>query len=277
MKIKKGIVSAPPAPPAEIASHPIHPEHKLLLVTTDDVEFECDGCKERGAGGRYTCDHYGEHRGCDFDLHIGCALAPDVLETPLLFEGRAFVLLHEPPPPDPADHRVCDACGDKVLGLVYHCFDRDLDLHPSCARLPRRVDLDGLAFELCREHVPSRSCVLCTGKGRRCRRKFLSYRSEWDGEAVYLHVACVKEMAYESLKSGHGSHDGGGKTVVQANKAPSLKVALALKKAQSSTRRFKRFLKIVGFFARVVIGVIFGDPTAMIAAVVEVVFSGGGG
>ncbi|EMS66299.1 hypothetical protein TRIUR3_07972 [Triticum urartu] len=241
MKIKKGIVSAPPAPPAEIASHPIHPEHKLLLVTTDDVEFECDGCKERGAGGRYTCDHYGEHRGCDFDLHIGCALAPD------------------------------------VLGRVYHCFDRDLDLHPSCARLPRRVDLDGLAFELCREHVPSRSCVLCTGKGRRCRRKFLSYRSEWDGEAVYLHVACVKEMAYESLKSGHGSHDGGGKTVVQANKAPSLKVALALKKAQSSTRRFKRFLKIVGFFARVVIGVIFGDPTAMIAAVVEVVFSGGGG
>ncbi|KAE8809820.1 hypothetical protein D1007_13562 [Hordeum vulgare] len=275
MKIKKRIVSVPPAPPAEIASHPIHPGHKLLLVTTDDVEFVCDGCKEAGAGWRYTCEHDGERqsRDCNFDLHIGCALAPDVLEIPLLFEGCALVLLHEPPPP--SDRRACDACGDDVRGLVYHCFDRDLDLHPSCARLPQSVDLDGLTFELCREHVPSRSCVLCTGKGRLCPRKLLSYRSEWDGEAVHLHVACVKEMAYKILKSGHGSHDGDGKMAVQANKAPSLKVALALKKAQTSTKRFKRFLKIVGFFARVVIGVIFGDPTAMIAAVVQVVFSGG--
>lgn len=277
MKIRKSIVSAPPAPPAEIASHPIHPGHKLLLVTTDDVEFVCDGCKEAGAGGRYTCEHDGERqsRDCNFDLHISCALAPDVLENLQKFEGCAFVLLHKAPPPDPADHRVCDACGVKVLGLVYHCFDRDLDLHPSCARLPHSVDLDGLTFELCREHVPSRSCVLCTGKGRRCPRKFLSYRSELDGEAVYLHVACVKEIAYESPKSGHGSHDGGGKTVVPANKAPGLKAALAKKKAQTSSKRLKRFLKIAGFFARVVIGVIFGDPTAMIVAVVGVVFSGG--
>ncbi|KAF0899043.1 hypothetical protein E2562_012897 [Oryza meyeriana var. granulata] len=200
--------------PAEICGYPFHAAHKLKLVTAaaDDAEkFVCDGCQERGGAGsaRYTCDE----AACDFDLHTSCALAPDVLPEHALFKGRAFVLLHEPPPTeDSGERRVCDACGDEVRGFVYHCFDRDLDLHPCCAHLPGRVALGGAAFELAGGRKAPRRCLLCRGEGsRHLRRKYWTYSSDdFDGEVVHLHVACVKKMAYESSSAGCSHWTGGG-------------------------------------------------------------------
>ncbi|KAG8047289.1 hypothetical protein GUJ93_ZPchr0008g11789 [Zizania palustris] len=267
--------------PAEI-SHPFHPAHSLKLVTaaaeTVD-EFLCDGCKEHGAAGcpRYTCE------ACDFDLHSACALAADVLPEHALFKGGAsFVLLHEPPPTDPGGRRVCDACGDEVRGFVYHCFESDLDIHPCCACLPGRIAFGDIAFELCggggagsSSRAPRR-CAFCTGpeRSRRARREFWRYRSDYDGEAMYLHVACVKKKTYESLAAGHfhRTHDDDGKNM-KVMRASVLNGALQ-KKGRTS-KAFKRFLKIVFFVVRVVGGVLFGDPTAMVVAVVGLLLPDG--
>ncbi|TKW10179.1 hypothetical protein SEVIR_6G145400v4 [Setaria viridis] len=113
-------------PPAEI----IHSGRKLKLTETDDVLFNCDGCKEPGYGRRYTCDCGGN----SFDLHTCCAVTEDTLKHPL-FGDLTFEFLKEPPPP--ADEKTkCDACGEEASGFVYHCSEKDLDLHPCRSRAP---------------------------------------------------------------------------------------------------------------------------------------------
>ncbi|RLM70089.1 hypothetical protein C2845_PM17G05860 [Panicum miliaceum] len=158
-----------------------------------DSRFLCNGCKEQGVGPRYTCDCSDDN---SFNLHTCCAIAvPDngTLVHPL-FPDLTFKLLRETPPRVP-DRMICDACGAYVLGFVYHCFEEDLDLHPCCASLGKRIHSDRV-FELVRN--TSRSCGLWCGYWR-CRRKFWVYRTYFDGEAVDLHVACLKDMARSSL------------------------------------------------------------------------------
>ncbi|XP_040383091.1 uncharacterized protein LOC121055204 [Oryza brachyantha] len=260
----------PPAP-VEFAhkSHPI-PNHKLKLVTADEG-FNCDGCKEPGRHERYRCEP------CDFDLHRPCALAPPDLPEHRLFRGRAFRLLHTPPPTEPGYLRVCDACGDKVSGFVYHCSDLDLDIHPCCANLPDHVALDGVEFVLCGAgagagDVP-RQCAFCTeDHGKSCgvsrsrldRRKVWTYRSCYDGEAMYLHVACVKEiMVQEIIAAGNG----GGKNYVIADSV--LRGAMK-KRSRTGKKAVKCFLK---FVLSVIVSVLFGDPTGMAVALIGAVVS----
>jgi hypothetical protein len=53
--------------------HFSHPQHPLSQVDLPDL-FTCAGCKEFGAGIRFTCQQ------CDFQLHEFCALAPQALK-----------------------------------------------------------------------------------------------------------------------------------------------------------------------------------------------------
>lgn len=50
-----------------------HPHHPLSQLDLPD-HFTCSGCKEFGAGLRFTCQK------CDFQLHDFCALAPPTLK-----------------------------------------------------------------------------------------------------------------------------------------------------------------------------------------------------
>uniref|UniRef100_A0A0D9X7P6 DC1 domain-containing protein n=1 Tax=Leersia perrieri TaxID=77586 RepID=A0A0D9X7P6_9ORYZ len=263
---------APAQPPATINHpfHEFHPKHDLTLVASaagGKAEwYRCDGCKERGSttSERYTCET------CDFDLHIACALAQDVMPDHQLFNGRSFHLLHELPPPERGFRRVCDACGDEVRGFVYHCFDGDLDIHPCCAQLPDHVALHGIDFRLCGgdgRNVPRR-CAFCTGnEPYSCvRRKVWTYRACYDGEDMFLHVACVKEMVQEILAGHHGgSSSGGGKIVVRESVLMGV-----MQKRSKSSKAVKCFLK---FVLSVVVSVLFGDPTGLAVALVGAVFS----
>ncbi|GJN03405.1 hypothetical protein PR202_ga20846 [Eleusine coracana subsp. coracana] len=177
-------------PPAMIPDHPSHlPGHKLMKrVGNDGHFFMCDGCKEPGAGTRYRC----ENERCNFDLHTCCAVAPETLKH-TLFPNRVFLFLLaeiEPPPASigaggnedngkRSSSRACVACGEDVLGFVYHCFDDDddgdgIDLHPCCARLPEHALQDEPVFALSKQ--ASRQRVTSNDDDKRS-----------DGDVVIVH------------------------------------------------------------------------------------------
>ncbi|CAL4983877.1 unnamed protein product [Urochloa decumbens] len=215
-------------PPAAI-SHDAHPGHKLKLVNAAAAAagggppFRCDGCKEPGSGegSRYRCGG-GGGTGCDFDLHVCCALAEPVLRHPLLGDNNnnlEFKLL-----PAAAAAAVCTACGCAALGLVYHCSNKKsgLYLHPCCAALRmERVIHDEYRAQLCSE--AKLRCVICGEKGHRAfsSRKLWAYRWRYGGAEGYLHVACMKKIAVQSWEQAY-LQDGG---VLEAS-VPIMKGAL---------------------------------------------------
>uniref|UniRef100_A0A0D9X7P3 Phorbol-ester/DAG-type domain-containing protein n=1 Tax=Leersia perrieri TaxID=77586 RepID=A0A0D9X7P3_9ORYZ len=246
-------------PPARL-THSSHPQHELTLSSTAGAPFRCDGCQEPGSDGpRYRCAP------CNFDLHTDCALAPPTLHHPL-FSRCTFKFHHEPPPH--AGGRQCDACGDRVSGFVFHCAERDLDIHPCCASLDDRiVTPDGRAFELIntKEVTSSSSSRRCGSCGDKTRR-FWFYRGRFDGEDVYIHVACVKERARREWEASYRWRSGAGQIVLAG--APLMESALtSLSKRTRRGGGFERFRKIVGLVVSAIIAVIFGNPMGLIAAV----------
>lgn len=238
--------------PEEI-SHPAHAAHKLQILSTGGAPFMCDGCMEPGDGPRYTC--------CRFNLHTCCALAEETFVHPLFGDALKFRFLPSPLPP--VEHTVCDACGEPARGFVYHCRERDLDLHPCCATLQKNITIYGHTFEL-RGEGPRR-CAVCGENGR--RRRFWAYRSRYDGKCIYLHVACVKEIARRSWEEACHSRVGGGGCILQASVPIMEGVLQNLPSKTSSSSRFHKFVKIVGTVVKIIVAVIFGDPMALIAAV----------
>lgn len=82
---KSPLVEFPTSPQLVVGEdilHFSHPQHQLSLVNLPDL-FTCSGCKEYGAGKRYTCQF------CDFQLHHFCALAPSALR------GHPFHCQHQ--------------------------------------------------------------------------------------------------------------------------------------------------------------------------------------
>uniref|UniRef100_A0A0D3H023 DC1 domain-containing protein n=1 Tax=Oryza barthii TaxID=65489 RepID=A0A0D3H023_9ORYZ len=254
-------------PPAKL-THWAHPEHELTLAATAGAPFRCDGCQEPGGDGpRYRCAP------CNFDLHTDCALPPATLQHPLLFKGGGctFVFLREPPAPAAAS-RQCDACGDDVRGFVFHCADRDLDLHPCCASLEDRIvtggggDGDGRVFELTKAASSSSSRRRCGVCGDKSRRTFWFYRGRFDGEDVFIHVACVKELAVRRWEASYRRRSGAGQIALAG--APLMEGALqSLPRRTRRSGGFERFSKIVGVIVSAIIAVIFGNPMGLIAAV----------
>lgn len=269
-----------PDTPATISFHPAHrPGHKLKLVRTGGQKFKCDGYMEHGDGPRYRC----ERETCNFDLHTCCALAPATREH-RLFPGCTFVLLPEPPPPTAAgERRICDACGEGVhaRGLVYHCSGRGdgglgLDLHPTCASLPARFAVGGgRVFELRKE--ASRRCAECGEMRCGGGRRFWFYRSysyaDGDGEALYLHVACLKRMQTQYGAAADVRSVQVMSSPVMEGVLRSLPPARRRAMAAGGGGGLERFLTIVAGVIRAIIGVIFGDPTFLIELAVGAILN----
>uniref|UniRef100_A0A0E0QIS0 DC1 domain-containing protein n=1 Tax=Oryza rufipogon TaxID=4529 RepID=A0A0E0QIS0_ORYRU len=151
-----------------------------------------------------------------------------------MFEVSAFAFLAEPPAAA-AGGRICDACGDGVRGFVYHSDDPDLDLHPCCAFLRRRVVVqDGRHFEL-RKRAPLRRPV----------------RREERPPPQLLGVPDLRRRRRTRVPAHR----------VRQGRTPRASVP---RRRTPRSGGFERFCKIVNVVVSVIIAVIFGNPMAMI-------------
>ncbi|KAH7523347.1 hypothetical protein FEM48_Zijuj06G0001200 [Ziziphus jujuba var. spinosa] len=96
-----------------------HPQHPLSKLNLPD-RFTCSGCKEHGAGKRYTCQQ------CDFQLHDFCALPPSALcRNPFHYQHQ-LVFYSKP--------GACGECKRRRSGRMYHCSVCDYHVHAVCAK-----------------------------------------------------------------------------------------------------------------------------------------------
>uniref|UniRef100_A0A0D9X7P4 Uncharacterized protein n=1 Tax=Leersia perrieri TaxID=77586 RepID=A0A0D9X7P4_9ORYZ len=199
---------------------------------------------------KLDCEH---KEYCNFHLHTCCALATETLEHDL-FPGCKFVLLHEPPPP--AGGRMCDACGGGVdaHGLVYHSNDGNRIRPPPVLR---RIVVDGHAFVLTKE------------ESRRCRKRTLWF---YPSSSSYTHGKEVLPARWDkarpiSMENSSGQH------FMQAA-APILDGVLKdLPRGRGRRATGGDLERFMTKAIRVIISLIVGDPTAMIATVAGVIFS----
>ncbi|CAA0824386.1 Cysteine/Histidine-rich C1 domain family protein [Striga hermonthica] len=70
-------------------SHYSHSKHPLTEIITPEI-FRCSGCREYGAGKRFSCRH------CDFQLHVFCALSPPVFNDHPLHAQHQLVFHSKP-------------------------------------------------------------------------------------------------------------------------------------------------------------------------------------
>ncbi|CAD6254208.1 unnamed protein product [Miscanthus lutarioriparius] len=174
-----------------------------------------------------------------------------VLVHPLFGYGKfEFRFLHEAP--SPVERRICDACGEPTRGYVYHCSEQDHDLHQCWASLPVRFLQDGRAFDLHRR--ASRPCAFCPDNEGR-RRRFWAYLCYVDGDAVDLHVACLKESelketARRSWEAYYRKQDVGD---------GAMNFDSMLENMFSSSIGFHKFGKIAGTLASFITALVFGN------------------
>ncbi|GLT58644.1 hypothetical protein SLA2020_315170 [Shorea laevis] len=220
--------------------HLRHPQHNLKFENSE-ILFKCDGCKEFGIGPTYRC------AACNFDLHMHCAIPSRSISHPF-FPKCSFQFLPRPPGDKP---RHCHACKKDVTGFVYHCKACGFDLHPCCAKLPWVLN-DGEVELFLREKV-SASCNKCGKKDKCC----WSYRSAC--KKYNLHVACLEEMLVEYF--------GGSREPVRI---PPLKTALQITPHQRGKgNKVKKFCKMAILALRLMISAVLGDPTVLIAGVID--------
>ncbi|ERN11419.1 hypothetical protein AMTRI_Chr03g43490 [Amborella trichopoda] len=231
--------------------HYSHSQHRLKFECSDAL-FNCDGCKEAGIGARYKCDI------CDFDLHKNCATPSPTLNHP--FYRKCNFQFYSRPPGDKM--RYCDACGQDVLGFVYHCNSCGFDLHPCCACLPPVLN-DG-ERNLYLSLKVSAAC-------HRCGRKGIgwSYRSEC--KKYNLHVSCVKDMLMESWQE---IYDSGAKKINELQtRIPKLKGQVRSYHGNAKGGKVMKCCEMAGMAIKVIVSAILGDPTAIIGAVVGALIS----
>lgn len=242
----------------ELIGHPSHPEHKLELKL-EDRPYICNGCHQIGFGARYKCDE--PFAWCDFHLHKDCAARKDTITHPF-FPDCVFIFLESPAGPS----RYCDACGKDIVGYNYHCFDRELDLHPSCAKLPDKLSVEGSGEgKLCKlRKKTSSECYKCGTKDVEFERKSWSYVSS--GKEFHLHVACVKDMLLESWENEFPAMRSGEMEVSDekalARREPKLHIEVGkMKKGRGKFAKYKKIVKIALTF---IMAAVVGDPTALV-------------
>ncbi|KAK4835762.1 hypothetical protein QYF36_014207 [Acer negundo] len=175
-------------------THPSHKNHKLKLGSSNRL-YRCEGCQEIGVGAHYVCDK------CNFVLHRDCMFNKPITHHHF-YKNCTFELFDKPFRRKWwGIERYCYGGGKPVKGFVYHCKDRDKDLHPCCLNLASKSEVLNV-FELCSDGLLKKECLWC--KERTLERTFSEIR-EWSYvlrcDEYHLRVYCATQMILERSKT----------------------------------------------------------------------------
>ncbi|XP_008453038.2 uncharacterized protein LOC103493863 isoform X2 [Cucumis melo] len=107
--------------------HFSHPRHRLSRMCLPDL-FTCSGCKEYGAGNRFSCQQ------CDFQLHDFCAFSPPALKAHP-FHSYHQLLFYSKPVKGGIMQSKCEICAKPIKGFSFRCGVCSFQMHPCCAML----------------------------------------------------------------------------------------------------------------------------------------------
>ncbi|KAL4579160.1 hypothetical protein LXL04_015297 [Taraxacum kok-saghyz] len=163
--------------------HFTHSHHPISLVKLSEL-FTCAGCKERGAGKRFSCQE------CDFQLHDFCALSPPFLKAhPLHLQHQ--LVFHSKPKTGGIRWSTCNVCGKPTKGFTFRCNFCHFQMHPCCAMLSDQINYPSLHDHplnlLASDDNLNSICREC--KRRRSGRLYGCRVCNY-----HLHAVCAKDM-----------------------------------------------------------------------------------
>ncbi|CAI9784543.1 unnamed protein product [Fraxinus pennsylvanica] len=239
-----------------------HPQGDNMLITKSldyvccehDYElkmykklFNCDGCKMKGFGERYTCNP------CGRELHKECRHPqPEVSHENLA--GSVFIFRNEPfARPNKKNgkefSKCCHACGKDICGFNYHCEADNKDLHPPCVNLKMKLEIDGTIFDL-KTKVSSKCCKCGKQKISRDEKNVLGWSYVSPCKKYHFHVYCITEMVQEAyMKYG------------------DLALENMVSRELVRNNRYRRGGTTIKLFFKILLSALLGDPTMQISDV----------
>ncbi|KAF8014975.1 hypothetical protein BT93_H0695 [Corymbia citriodora subsp. variegata] len=176
--------------------HASHPRHHLSKINLPDL-FTCAGCREDGAGKRYTCQE------CDFHLHEFCALAsPNQVLKSHPFHYQHDLFFHSKPAKSGIAKSRCDVCGKPIKGYAFRCGTCSFEMHPCCEMLPEDIVVLNHPHTLQLLPPTALSSVDPRFICGECRRKRSGRVYGCTACDYYLHAVCAKSIV-------NGLHDNG--------------------------------------------------------------------
>lgn len=179
--------------------HFSHPQHPLSQVDLPDL-FTCAGCKEFGAGIRFTCQQ------CDFQLHEFCALAPQALKRHP-FHSQHQLSFFSKPVKGGVSKTKCDVCSKPIKGYAFRCGACSFQMHPCCSKLSSELNFSGHSHTLRLLSATTISngdhafvCGEC--KRRRSGREYHCTVCDY-----HLHAVCAKSMINGLRANGLKDHE----------------------------------------------------------------------
>ncbi|PIM97169.1 Diacylglycerol kinase [Handroanthus impetiginosus] len=182
--------SPQPAAVGEEITHYSHSKHPLTEVTLNEL-FTCSGCKEYGAGKRFSCQE------CEFQLHEFCAFAPPLLKNHQL-HGQHQLVFHSKPKPAKAgiSWPRCNICGKSTKGFAFRCRACSFQMHPCCAMLSTEINFPPHPHLLRLLPPLSTNNDLACGECNKRRPGRMYHCTVCD---YHLHAACAKAL-YNGLR-----------------------------------------------------------------------------
>ncbi|GLJ39219.1 hypothetical protein SUGI_0800070 [Cryptomeria japonica] len=181
-------------------SHP-HILELTSMVGGGQVKSYCRGCnKPIGEELAYHCNP------CNFLLHINCSQIPEEINHPA-DSDHSLDLLSQPWEYGKLPSG-CNACRQPITqGFSFHCTSCQLDLHPSCVNLPRKIENPNHPqhdFDLC--FIPPYS-----NKAFKCNVCMKEDQSSWNYHFSICHydahVNCTQIPSLRETLLNHTSQD----------------------------------------------------------------------
>ncbi|XP_059456556.1 uncharacterized protein LOC132186593 [Corylus avellana] len=151
--------------------------------------------------------------------------------------------------------RNCDACGKAINGFVYHCKAKDLNLHPCCRNLKKKINIGCVKFWL-RQKV-SKSIWCKENKLKDSVEGIPSWSYESKRKNYHCQLYCVMDMVLESWKNRPKDNN---------NCLALENLELPLQPNSRSSGKGSKYLQIVKMFLSTILTILLGDPTIAFAS-----------